>query len=144
MSENFRERFAAYRPSKGVWFWTTAGAVVATMVVGFTWGGWVTGGTATERAEKAAGEAVAMLAAEICAHNFLQAGDAHVQLSALKEERSSQRRSILENGGWVTLAGAEKPVRGASALCADRLMEAELAPATMPVADAATEAATPS
>lgn len=146
MAENIKDRIGAYQPSKVVWFWSVAGAVVLTMVVGFSWGGWVTGGAATERAEVAAEDAVAELAASICAHNFLQAQDAGVQLAALKEESSYQRDTFIEEGGWVTFAGAEEPVDGAGDLCADQLAEVELPaqPTTpealvTPVADATGE-----
>ena len=46
-------RWEAYRPTKGVWFWSSAGCIVATIVVGFVWGGWVMGGTATRMASDA-------------------------------------------------------------------------------------------
>ncbi len=55
-------RWEGYRPSKGVWLWSCAGCIVATMVIGFTWGGWVTGGTATKMAADAAAGASAQLA----------------------------------------------------------------------------------
>ena len=44
--QSLSQRFADYRPSKTVLFWSCAGCVAATMIIGFTWGGWVTGGTA--------------------------------------------------------------------------------------------------
>lgn len=144
MADNIGQRIGAYQPSKTVWFWSTAGAVVATMIIGFTWGGWVTGGAAVDRAEEAAEGAVAQLAASICAHRFLEAGDAGVQLAALKEESSYQRNSFIEDGGWVTFAGAEEPVDGAARLCAQQLMDAEVQPVVTPVAETATDAATPS
>lgn len=129
-------KIAAYRPSKTVWFWSTAGAVVVTLILGFTWGGWVTGGAAADRAEEAAEGAAARLAADICAYRFLQAGDAGTQLAALKEQASYKRNALIEDGGWVTFAGAEDPVRGAAGLCVDHLMEAKLeTPATTPVVD---------
>ncbi len=141
MADTIGQRIAEYHPSKTVWFWTVAGAVVLTMVIGFTWGGWVTSGTATERAEGAAEDAVAELAANICAHRFLQADDAATQLAALKEKSSYQRSTFVEDGGWVTFAGAEDPVDGAGDLCADLLMDAELPAAVTPVAEATTDTA---
>ena len=60
------EKFRDFRASKAVLFWSCAGCIIATMVVGFTWGGWVTGGSAQERADEAAEQAVAELAADIC------------------------------------------------------------------------------
>jgi hypothetical protein len=143
MADSIGQRIGAYQPSKTIWFWSLVGAVVLTMVVGFMWGGWVTGGTAADRAEGAAEDAVAELAGSICAHRFLEAPDAGTQLSALKEKTSYQRGAFVEDGGWVTFAGAEKPVQGAGTLCAELLMAAE-APTATPVAEAATDATKPS
>ena len=63
--QSMSQRFADYRPSKTVLFWSCAGCVVATMILGFTWGGWVTGGTAGELAEDAATQARAQVAATV-------------------------------------------------------------------------------
>jgi hypothetical protein len=102
--------------------------VVLTMIIGFSWGGWVTGGAAIDQAKDAAEGARAELAADICAHRFLQADDASVQLAALKDESSYKRSSAIEKGGWVTLAGAKEPIDGAAQLCAEQLMQAEATP----------------
>lgn len=134
MSNNLKDKISGYQPSKTIWFWSTAATAAVTMFVGFTWGGWVTGGTATDRAEAAAASAVAQLAAEICVEQFMQAGDAQVQLTALRAESSFRRNAFVEGGGWVTLAGAEKPIKGAGKLCAERLMEVELVEAAVPEA----------
>lgn len=32
-------RWEEYHPSKAIWFWSCLGCVVATIVVGFAWGG---------------------------------------------------------------------------------------------------------
>ena len=53
-----KDRIANYQPTKTVWLWSMVGVAVLTMVLGFTWGGWVTGGTASDRAEEAASKAV--------------------------------------------------------------------------------------
>jgi hypothetical protein len=145
MAETIGARIGAYKPSKTVWFWSVVGAAALKMIVGFKGGGWVTRGAAVDRAQGAAEDAVADLAASICEHRFLLAPDAGVQLSALKEKSSYQRHTFVEEGGWVTFAGAEKPVAGAGELCADRLMEAEVpVAAAPPVAEATADVAKPS
>src|SRR3954463_12110648 len=52
-AQGFGQRVAAYRPTKGLLFWAAAAGAVATIVVGFAWGGWVTGGSAKRVAEAA-------------------------------------------------------------------------------------------
>lgn len=115
-----------YTPTKTTLFWSAAGAAIVTMVAGFTWGGWVTGGTATEMAEDAAEQARAQLAAVICVERFVNAKDAVAQLAALKETSRWQRKKFVEDGHWTTLPGMEQPVKGAADLCADQLADVEL------------------
>ncbi len=121
-----KEKFDGFKASKTVLVWSCLGTAVLTMVVGFTWGGWVTGGSAQQRADDAARQATASLAADLCFDNFMAAPNARTQLMALKDESSYQRDNFVEDGGWTTLGGQDKPVSGAAGLCADRLAEAEL------------------
>jgi hypothetical protein len=67
MSENqtLSQRWENYRPSKTLWFWSAAGVAVATMIIGFTAGGWTTGGNAAIMAERAAQDARAELVATV-------------------------------------------------------------------------------
>ncbi len=78
------KRREEYRPSKRVWFWSCAGCVVATLVIGFGWGGWVTGGTATQMAADAAAGARAQLAATTCISRFEKSPGAAAELASLK------------------------------------------------------------
>jgi hypothetical protein len=135
------EKFSNFQASKAVLFWSCAACVVATMVVGFTWGGWVTGGAAQERAEAASEQAVAQLAADICFSRYLAAPDARASLVALTEESSFRRSGVLEDGGWVTFAGRENPIDGAANLCARQLAEVDAT--TLPQASPVAETAAP-
>jgi hypothetical protein len=126
--QTMSQRFEAYRPSKVALFWSCAGCVVATMIVGFTWGGWVTGGTATEMAANSAETATSQVAAAVCAKNFMAGTDARAQLASLNDAESTwKRRRLLEDGGWTTVAGQE--YGDAAEPCADLLMEMEAPPA---------------
>jgi hypothetical protein len=120
------ENWSAYRPSKAVWFWSCLGAAVLTMVVGFSWGGWMTSGSATKQAQAAGQHAAAELAANICVKRFLAAPNAQAQLAELKKVDSWKRDSFVQDGGWVTFANMEKPVTGAAEICADQLASAEV------------------
>ncbi|WGF89626.1 hypothetical protein [Marinivivus vitaminiproducens] len=110
-----------YKPSKAVWFWSCVASVVATIAVGFSYGGWVTGGTARDMVDEASTGARAQLASDICVYRFSNSADFGPQLAALKEERSWSRDSFIEDGGWATLAGMTEPVADAAELCADEL-----------------------
>src|SRR3984957_4020921 len=123
-------RWEAYRPTTGVWLWTSASCVVATIVVGFAWGGWVTGGTATSMASDAADGARAQLAAMVCVAGFNHGPDAVAQLAELKKASDYQRGQILVKNGWATMPGSTDPVRGAADICVKKLMSAGLKTAT--------------
>ena len=119
-------RWRDYQASKAVVFWCCAASVVATMVVGFGWGGWVKGSTAQDMAATAAAGARAELAAAVCLHRFVNGPNATAQLASLKGTDSWKRDAFIEEGGWVTLQGVEKSVTGAASLCAQQLMDAKL------------------
>jgi hypothetical protein len=116
------QRWEKLQATKTQTFWACAMCVVATLVIGFTWGGWVTGGTATEMAATAATEARSQLAANVCVEQFAKGPDAKTQLAALKGSDSWKRDSFIEAGGWATMAGMDKPVEGAANLCAQQLL----------------------
>lgn len=117
-----------YRPTKTLWFWSCAGAAVATTILGFTWGGWVTGGTLENRVAEASETAGAELAATICVQRFVSAPDARAELAAFMDESRWSRDSLIADGGWTTPLGFEAPIAGAADLCAERLAEVALPP----------------
>jgi len=124
MSNNLSisRRWAAYRPSKGGWLWSCVCASVATMIVGFAWGGWVTGGTATRMATDAAQNARAQLAAASCVYRFNQGPEMAAQLAELKKVQSYEVNSRLLKGGWATMPGNPEPVVGAADICGHTLL----------------------
>jgi hypothetical protein len=122
--KSMSQRFQDYRASKTALFWSCAACIVATMIVGFTWGGWVTGGSAQDMAEEAAEQAQAQVAAAFCVDQFMAAADARPQLASLKENTSSWRQeNFIEDGGWAVIADQEYD--GAAELCAERLVDME-------------------
>ena len=133
------QRFTDYQPSKPVWFWSCAGAIVLTIVVGFVWGGWTTAGSAQEMADTAAKEATNSLVASICVENYSNSPDFADHLASLKDASSWERSDMIEAGGWVTLAGMQEPYDNAARLCARQLVEMQV-----PEPDAEETAATTS
>ena len=124
---SIQQRWSDLQPSKTMLFWSCAGSVAVALVVGFTWGGWVTGGTAQKMAGAAGDTSRYQLASVICAERFLEAPDARAQLTALKAIDSSYRqRQFIEEGGWATMPSKEKATRQATDLCAKVLANLEL------------------
>jgi hypothetical protein len=129
--------FDQYRASKTVLFWACVGSVIVATVVGFSWGGWVTGGTAQAMADKAAAQARQELVAVMCVDRFMAAPGAGDQLVALQEITSSYAQGkFVEEGGWAVIpvgSGAESGVsltsgdhRKAAVLCAAELAKREI------------------
>lgn len=132
MSDMERTGWSSFRPSKTLWVWSVIGASVLTMVVGFTWGGWVTAGRASTMADLAVRDARANLVADLCVHNFVSSSYAAENLKTLKAKSSWEREDFIKNGGWTTIAGIEDPVANAADTCADHLLELKEPPANTP------------
>lgn len=126
--QTFGQRWDEYRPSKAIWFWSCVVCLIAPIVIGFTWGGWVTAGSASRMQTQAGEEARAELAATYCVSKFERASDEAAQLAALKKTESWQRDDFLDKGGWTRLPGLQKPVNGAAELCAQQLLTTTLGP----------------
>lgn len=100
---------------------------VAAMVIGFSWGGWVTGGSATKQVSDATNSAVIAALAPVCVDQFMSAEDAGANLIGLKEISSYKRTGFVEDGGWAVTAGSEKPSAGVAKACAVMLNDLESA-----------------
>lgn len=122
---SLRSRWSAYKPTKGLLVWTCVGSIVATLVVGFTWGGWMTGGGARTMAEQAAASARYNLAAAVCVERFKAAGDMAAQLTTLKDLQGWNRSSFIEKGGWAKMPDRSEPTSRAATLCATQLVAVE-------------------
>ena len=108
-------------------------------IVGFSsYGGWVTGSTAQDMADKAGTDASAMIVASLCVKKFAAAPDAVAQLAKLKEAKSWERDNFIEDGGWSSIDGIDGDVSGAADACAEQLADMdELPVAAMTPAPAA-------
>ncbi|MGI9500070.1 MAG: hypothetical protein ACR2P3_08530 [Geminicoccaceae bacterium] len=100
-----------------------AGGAVVLAIVGFSWGGWVTGGTAEAMAEKRAKSAMVSALAPICVAKFQQDSGFDAKLSELNETRSYQRAAFIEKGGWATMPGSEKGDKDVAKACAEMITE---------------------
>jgi hypothetical protein len=118
---SFGQWWAKARPTKTVVFWSWLGFIILTMIVGFNWGGWVTGGTAREMAKKMANDAVIQRVVPICVAQFNQDPGKEQKLKELQEMGSYERGSYVEKQGWATMAGEAKPDRQIANECAKLL-----------------------
>ncbi|PND20733.1 hypothetical protein CN934_16840 [Ensifer sp. MMN_5] len=104
------QQFDSYKPSKAILVWACAATAAATMIVGFNWGGWVTGGTSRTAAAAAADIARGELASAICVERFNAAPDAAAKLIEFKAITDGyKKRQFVEAGGWATMPGQTSP-----------------------------------
>jgi hypothetical protein len=96
--------------------------VVATIVVGFNWGGWTLGSTADKRAQEAEQAGIVRVLAPICVDKFQHSADAGINLEALKKADSWKRDEMIEKAGWTTFPGSE-PDRKVADACAKLLSQ---------------------
>ncbi len=99
---------------------------VATMVIGFNWGGWTLGGTAAQMSEKSANAAIVRVLAPICVDNFKRAAGADANLVEMKKVSSWQQGSFIEKGGWATMPGEAAPDSTVARACAELLAAMKL------------------
>src|SRR4029434_8075415 len=94
--------------------WGVAGGAVLAAIVGFTWGGWVTGGTAEMSAAQRANAAVVLALAPVCVERFQRAPEVSANLAALKKADSWSQGDFVEKGGWATAPGGKRYAQGAA------------------------------
>jgi len=99
----------------GVWG-LICGSVI-TMIIGFAWGGWTTGGTSRQRTE----EAVLATRAAICVAQFIKDPNYKEKLKELTALSSYERSTFIEKGGWDKMPGEQKASSTVSQACADGL-----------------------
>jgi len=104
------------------------GAIVS-MVIGFSWGGWMTAGTAVKLADERANTAVVAALTPFCVEKFLQNSDAKANLAFLQKISSNwEQGDYSQKGGWATRPGAAAPDYQLARACADKLVQAKTAP----------------
>ena len=91
--------------------WGVAGGAVLLAIVGFTWGGWVTGGKAEADATQRANAAVVVALAPVCVEKFQHTADVSTNLAALKKADSWSQGDFVEKGGWATIPGSNAPAQ---------------------------------
>jgi hypothetical protein len=113
------QRWDQARATKKVVFWVSVAVIILTMIVGFNWGGWVTGGTA----QKMAQDAVVQRLSSICVGQFNQDPGKEQKLQELKDTSSYQRDDYVIKQGWATMFGEAKPDSKVADMCAKLIVQ---------------------
>lgn len=93
---------------------------VATMAIGFTWGGWTLGSTAEKMAIERTTAAVVAAYAPICVERY-NAGATDEQRNAFSKESTWNRDSLIEKAGYATPPGSDLPNAAVADACAKAL-----------------------
>ena len=101
----FRHQWLKARPTKTTVFWSWVACAVLTMIVGFTWGGWVRGATARSMAEAEAGDAVVKHLVPICVVQFQQDPGKTLKLKELRDMNAYERGEYVKKQGWAKMPG---------------------------------------
>jgi alpha/beta superfamily hydrolase len=101
---------------------------IASMVIGFSWGGWITSGAANKLATEQTETAVVAALTPICVEKFLQNSGAKANLAVLQKIASNwEQGDYLEKGGWATQPGATSPDYHLARACAEKLVQIKTA-----------------
>src|SRR5687768_2464380 len=87
-SQNTMEAPTQLKPA----LWGAVGGAVALAIIGFTWGGWITGGKADVLARQKVQAALVEVLTPMCVDKFNKATDAQTRLVELKKLTSSWDR----------------------------------------------------
>ena len=117
-----RQKWQNYQPTKAILVWACVASVVLTIIVGFAWGGWVTGGGSQKAAETMASDAIVQRLAPICADQFNQDSEKTQKLVELTDMSSRSRIQYVQDQGWSTIAGDDQPDRRVADACSKLLL----------------------
>ena len=90
---------------------------VLTAVVGFTWGGWVTGNNADKMAMTMAHDDVIAALVPVCVDMARTDPSRVEKLATIRAASTYQRRDAVMAAGWATMPGAETPDRDLAQAC---------------------------
>ena len=94
---------------------------VAAMIVGFSWGGWVTGGTSDKHSASAVHDATVESLAPICVDRFRAQGDASAKLAELTKASTWERGNLVEKSGFALMPGSKTTDTDVARACAEIL-----------------------
>lgn len=120
--ESMSQRWNAVQLSKTAILWIGVAVIAGTMLVGFSWGGWVTGASALKSATTQANSAVVERLSTICVAQFQQDGAKAAKLVELKAVSSYQQGTYVKEQGWATMPGDEQADSKVATACAKQLI----------------------
>ena len=104
--------------------WGAVAGSVLTMIVGFSYGGWITGDTAARVGKQQADAAVVAALVPLCVAQSKADRTVMKKIEELKALTSSyQQRDFVIKTGWATVPGTEDPDSDVAEACAAALLK---------------------
>ena len=104
--------------------WGAVGGAIATLILGFYWGGWQTTSSANRMANEQSEKKVIAALAPFCVDRFLKSADATQSAELLKFTTNYERGSFLEKAGYTNLPGSTATNWAVGRACGDLLAAA--------------------
>jgi dienelactone hydrolase len=91
--------------------------VVAIGIVGFSWGGWMTGSSADEMASEMSHSSVISALVPVCLEKSANDSDRFAKMATIREASTYKRRDAVMDAGWATMPGTESADRDLAQAC---------------------------
>ena len=98
-------------------FWGAVAGAAVMAIIGFNWGGWVTGNTAREMAQAAIVDSLV----PICVGQFNVDSNKAMKLAEMKKADSWKRADYVAKQGWATMPGAKEADSNVAEGCASKI-----------------------
>jgi hypothetical protein len=121
-----QQRWEAFQLNKTQVTWVCAGVVAATLIGGFGFAGWVSGGRAQSMAAEAAENARRDRAVAGCVDDVVDERVSAARLAKLKSTEFYQRGDIIATGGFATMPDRKAADDAVASRCAAALEEVKL------------------
>jgi len=86
-------------------------------IVGFSWGGWMTGSSANDMANEMAQDEVVAALLPLCLDMSRTDIERVAKLATIRDASSFKRRDAVMATGWATMPGADAPNRDLAQAC---------------------------
>lgn len=97
------------------------GGAIAVSILGFTYGGWTTSGTAQDMAQDHANKAVTSAMVPVCLDMSASDPERAEKLASVQDASGFGRRRAMMETGWATLPGTDTPNNDLAAACIEGL-----------------------
>jgi hypothetical protein len=95
---------------------------VAVAIIGFQWGGWVTGGTAKALASSQTQSEVVSVLTPLCLDLAKSDPEFTTKMLEIKKASSYTRSELVVKAGWGTKLGSDNVNKLVARTCADKLL----------------------